>query len=225
VSPTDPDVLLVRATTHGRVLVRRAAAPRGILVGCHGYLENAATQMARLESIPGAAAWTLVSAQALNRVYRGRSKQVVASWMTSEDRDTAIADNVAYVHDAVRAVSRNHPTGAIVYAGFSQGGAMAFRAGVRDPSAAGIVSAGADVPPDLLADPALRFPPVLLARGQRDEWYTAGKQDADAAALRSRGVAVEVLVYAAGHEWTGDLSAAVAAWIERLPHPAREQDL
>jgi predicted esterase len=214
--PVDPDVHLVPATTHGRVLVRRAGASRGILAGFHGYLENAATQLARLDSIPGAAAWTRMSVQALHRVYRGRTRHVAASWMTSEDRETAIADNVAYVAAAVREVRGGGAT-RVVYAGFSQGGAMAFRAGARDPSAAGIVSVGADVPPELLADASLRFPPVLLARGRDDEWYTAAKHDADIGALRSRGVRVQPLVYGAGHEWSGDLSAAVAEWLERLP--------
>jgi len=50
----EADVYSIAATTHGRVLVRRAAAPRRILAGFHGYLENAAIQLARLESIPGA---------------------------------------------------------------------------------------------------------------------------------------------------------------------------
>ena len=46
--------LLIEARTHGRVLVREtAAAPRGILIGFHGYMENAEIQMERLESIPG----------------------------------------------------------------------------------------------------------------------------------------------------------------------------
>ena len=48
-------VHVVPTLTHGRVLVReaRAAVRKGILVGFHGYLENASIQMDRLAAIPG----------------------------------------------------------------------------------------------------------------------------------------------------------------------------
>jgi predicted esterase len=209
------DVHAVEATTHGRVLVRQRAPARGILAGFHGYLENAAIQLARLDSIPGADEWTVVSVQALHRVYRGRSEDVVASWMTRQDRDLAIADNVAYAAAAVRTAAGGAPA-RTVYAGFSQGGQMAWRAAVRgDPSPAGIVCVGSDVPPELLADPAAVFPPVLLVRGAGDDWYTQAKYDADVTALRARGADLEVLVHGGGHEWTAEVSAAAGAWLER----------
>jgi predicted esterase len=208
-------VLSIPATTHGRVLVRHAPTepPRGILAGFHGYMENAAAQLARLETLPGAEAWTLVSIQGLHRFYRGRSQDVVASWMTREDRETAIADNVQYVRASIAAV-----TGAasppIVYAGFSQGVAMAFRAAAHaQQPAAGVIAVGGDVPPELLADVALKFPRVFLARGAADDWYTAVKLETDAAALRARGTDVRELVYAGGHEWTPEIAEAAAAWL------------
>ena len=208
------DIHAVPAQTHGRVLVRRAAAPIAVVAGFHGYLENAAIQMARLESLPGADRWTLVSVQALSRVYRGRSQEVVAGWMTREDREIAIADNIAYAASAVRVARDARP---VVYVGFSQGGQMGFRAAVRgDDAPAGIICVGADVPPELLADPAVAFPPVLLVRGSGDLWYTEAKHDADLAALRARGVDVEAAVHRGSHEWTDDVSAAAARFIERL---------
>ena len=49
------DTHVIPTMTHGRVLVReaRAAARRGLLVGFHGYMENARIHMERLEAIPG----------------------------------------------------------------------------------------------------------------------------------------------------------------------------
>jgi predicted esterase len=208
------DVHVIPAEIHGRVLVRRAAAPVGVIAGFHGYLENAAIQMARLEAIPGSREWTLVSVQALSRVYRGRSQDVVASWMTKQDRDTVIADNLAYAASAVRVPG--DAAARIVYAGFSQGGQMAFRAAVRgDQAPLGIICVGADVPPELLADPDARFRPVLLVRGTGDTWYTQAKHDADLTALRARGVDVESVVHGGGHEWTAQVSEAAARWLER----------
>jgi predicted esterase len=207
----EPEIHLVPTLTHGRVLVRpaRAAAARGVLVGFHGYMENAAIQMKRLEDMPGTAAWTLVAVQALHRFYKGRTEEVVASWMTREDRDAAIADNIAYVAAALDTVPHDETT-RIVYAGFSQGVAMAFRAAVRGAQrAAGIVAVGGDVPPELLADTSAVFPRVLLLRGARDEWYTETKVEADVAALRERGADVQAITYDGAHEWNE--SAAIHA--------------
>jgi len=212
----DLQVHSVPTMSHGRVLVRyaRAAAARGVLVGFHGYMENAANQMKRLEDIPGAAAWTLVAIQGLHRFYRGRTDEVVASWMTREDREDAIADNLAYVAAALDLAPHDR-TSRIVYAGFSQGVPMAFRAAVsRRDGAAAVIAVGGDVPPELLSDPSTVFPPVLLLRGNRDvEWYTQAKFDADVAALTARGVKLETVVYDGAHEWNAAVAAAIAAFI------------
>lgn len=218
--PNDMDVHLVPTVTHGRVLVRpaRAAARRGLLVGFHGYMENAAIQMKRLEEIPGASAWTLVSVQGLHRFYRGRTEEVVASWMTREDRDAAIADNLAYVAAVLDELPHDDST-RIVYAGFSQGVAMAFRAGVlgRD-RATGIIAIGGDVPSELLADWSLRFPSVLLARGERDEWFTQAKFDADVAALTARDGSLQSVAYDGAHEWNDAASRAAGEFLTRAGH-------
>lgn len=212
-----PDVRLVGARVHGRVLLRAPRKPRaGVLLGFHGYLESAETQLARLEQIPNLDAWALVSVQALNRVYRGRSEETVASWMTRQDRDRAIADNIEYI-DRVTADLAVPPDTPVVCAGFSQGGAMAFRAGVRGAfGAAAIICVGADVPPELLADPEAEFPPVLLVRGERDEWLTPVKFASDLAALRARGCNVQDLVVDAAHEWTDHVSRAAGAFLGRF---------
>jgi predicted esterase len=204
--------LQISTSTHGRVLVNVAGSPSTVLVGFHGYKENADIQMVRLASLEGSDAWTLVSVQGLHRFYKGRSQEVVASWMTRQDREAAINDNLAYVDRVVAQVAKD--TALIVFAGFSQGAAMAFRAAVRGTRrGAGIIAVGGDVPPELLADSSLTFPPVLLARGERDEWHTAKKRDADLAALKSRGVDLETLVYDGGHEWTDEVSRAAARFI------------
>ncbi|MFL6280056.1 MAG: alpha/beta hydrolase [Vicinamibacterales bacterium] len=212
-------VHVVPTLTHGRVLARaaRAAAQKGLLVGFHGYMENARIQMDRLEAVPGSASWTLVSIQALHRFYRGRTEEVVASWMTREDREEAIADNLAYVSAVLDQVPHDEST-RVVYAGFSQGVAMAFRAGLLGtPSASGIVAVGGDVPPELLEKGPLRFPPVLFARGNRDEWITAPRFAHDVAALTAKRIALTTNVYDAAHEWTAEVSQAIGEFLNGLP--------
>jgi dienelactone hydrolase len=215
-------VHLVEATVHGRVLMRpgpRAAA--GALVGFHGYAEHAAMALDRLRGLPGSDGWTLIAIQGLNRFYRGRSQDTVAGWMTREDRETAIADNIHYV-DAVldRLLSTDRPT-RIVALGFSQGVAMAFRTAVCGRHRCdSVIAAGGDVPPELLADPASVFPAVLLVRGEQDDWYTAQKLDADASALRARAVHVSARVVPGAHEWNADVDAAVGEFLELRRHAA-----
>jgi predicted esterase len=208
-------ILNIATGIHGRVLVREATDPSAIVAGFHGYLENADIQMARLEELPGAHKWTLISVQGLNRFYRARSEEVVAGWMTRQDREEMIADNIAYVD---RAIEMTAPAGLPLFTtGFSQGVAMAFRAGVRGRRrASGIVAVGGDVPPELLGDTALEFPAVLLARGERDDWYTAAKLGADVVALHARKLQAETLVYASGHDWTAEVADVAAAFIQRI---------
>jgi predicted esterase len=215
---SQPEVRLVGTRVHGRVLVKASpATPAGILLGFHGYLESADTQLARLERMPGAEAWTLVSVQALNRMYRGRSRETVAGWMTRQDREEAIEDNIEYVNRVVADLGILPGDATVVCAGFSQGGAMAFRAGVRGAfGAAGIICVGADVPPELIADPAAAFPPVLFVRGARDEWLTPDTFELGVTALRARGADVQALVVDAAHEWTESASLAAGEFLTRI---------
>jgi predicted esterase len=199
---TGEEVHLIPAMTHGRILLRpaRAAATRGLLVGFHGYMEGASLQMERLAAIPGASSWTLVSVQGLHRFYRGRTEEVVASWMTRQDRDAAIADNVGYVAAVLESVPHDEHT-RVVYAGFSQGVAMAFRAALGGRGRSdGVIAVGGDVPPELLGDPAARFPPVLLARGKDDAWLTKERFQSDVDALTERRVSLRALAFDGAHE-------------------------
>jgi len=214
-SPWDTErmkTLSLPTGTHGRVLVREAVGPSVVLVGFHGYMENADIQMERLAGIPGSERWTLVSVQGLHRFYLGRSETVVASWMTRQDRSEMIVDNLGYYDRVVETVVP--PATRIVTAGFSQGVAMAFRGGVRGRlKASGIIGVGGDVPPELLADGASEFPAVLLTRGQGDTWYSDAKMAGDVDSLRLRHVPVDTLTYAGAHEWTPDVAAAASAFI------------
>src|SRR5689334_13796133 len=87
----------VATPTHGRVLVRDATPASPWLVGFHGYGQSADDLLIELERIPGAEQWNVASVQGLHRFYTRGDQKVVASWMTRQDREDAIADNIAYV--------------------------------------------------------------------------------------------------------------------------------
>jgi predicted esterase len=209
---SDVSLDIIEARTHGRFLVRvpDVAPPWPLLVGFHGYAETAGDHMEALRAVPGTAEWLLVSVQALHRFYT-RKDRVVSSWMTREDRALAIADNIDYVGRVLDRVRTTHQTrDPLVFSGFSQGAAMAYRAAAHYPADALIILAG-DVPPDIVEDRPMPLPPVLIGRGTRDEWYTEAKETADRAALARIDARVDVCVFDGGHEWTDAFRTAAAA--------------
>ncbi len=210
----------IAVTTHGRYFVEPPATgpSRGLLVGFHGYAESAEIALERLKAIPGSEQWTLVAVQGLHRFYRGRSTTVVASWMTRQDRESAIDDNNGYVSGVIAAVAENVDAGPIVvFAGFSQGVAMAFRAACASARVVrGVIAVGGDVPPELSGEQLARLPVALLARGRADEWYVAAQSEADHARLRAAGVELTSLEFDGGHEWHADVSHAAGRWLHRV---------
>ncbi len=213
---TEPLVQIVEARVHGRVLVQRPSTPRPwpTLVGFHGYAEDAGIHLQALGGIAGLNRWLVVSVQALHPFYT-RQQRIVANWMTSQDREVAIADNVDYVGrvlDSLRGLYGEPRS--LVFAGFSQGGAMAYRAAARYASA-GVIVLAADVPPDVGAA-GTTLPPVLLGRGTADPWYTAEKHDADMETLSRLGVTVEPCVFEGGHEWGTPFYAAASRFLSAI---------
>jgi predicted esterase len=196
------DTHCIAATTHGRYLTSDSPADpaSGMLVGFHGQGETAAIEMAHLEEMRGSRPWLLVSVQALNRYYSRRG-DVVAAWMTREDRELTIEDNIAYVRSVVAEVRSRceRVPRRLVYAGFSQGTAMAYRAAAfaGHPSDGLIILAG-DLSPDVLPH-AARLPPVLLGRGSEEAWYTEEVARRDLAHLHAAGILTVEHVFPDGH--------------------------
>jgi predicted esterase len=209
----------VATTTHGRFLMARPSASDAapLLVGFHGYAEAAEKQMARLQAIPSADEWVVVSIQGLHRFYERRADQVIASWMTRQDRELAIADNLAYVSAVIEDVMRERTAPYVVFAGFSQGVAMAFRAAAAcTRPVAGAMAVGGDVPPEIDAASLARVGSALVCRGVRDEWYSTEKFDADLRRLRDADVRVEQLEFDGGHEWSDAVVVAAGTFLRDL---------
>lgn len=215
-------IIPVETTTHGRVLLEdHADDPRaGVFVAFHGYGQNADDILTDVRKIPGIDRWQVAAVQALNRFYT-RDEGVVASWMTRQDRELAIADNIAYVDRAVdsvfSSVRRTSSAVRLVFAGFSQGAAMAYRAGLLGRHrASAIIALGGDVPPDVKTIEAARWPRVLIGAGLRDSWYTPAKIDADESFLRSQQIDYQIVRFDGGHLWTDEFRRAVGEWLKDL---------
>lgn len=206
----------IPTATHGRYLIEIPEHSRATVVGFHGYQENAAIHFEILRQIAHGRSIGVVSVQALHRFY-DRANTVVASWMTKEDRELAIADNVAYVANVLAAVAdESGMTRPLVYAGFSQGVAMAYRAAVLvQRPCDGVIALAGDVPPDV-APLAASLPRVLLGRGTEDQWYTVEKAAADLAILKPAGVRVDECVFDGGHVWAPEFVSRAGQFLDEL---------
>ncbi len=204
------------ATLHGRYLLAapEGAGPHPLLVGFHGYGQSAEQHLADLRRLPGAQDCVLVAVQSLH-VFYDRAQRVVGSWMTRQERELAIADNVLYVAAVVARVRAECPSAArLGYLGFSQGASMAYRAAAAAGHAChAVVALGGDLPPDVADDERVRLPPVLVARGLGDTWFTRAKLDDDLRRLAARGVGAGTLEFEGGHEWTPAFEHAAAAFL------------
>jgi predicted esterase len=206
---TNLEVHTISATVHGRYIARRGPAEH-LLIGFHGYGESAEVQNDELQQIPGIERWTTVAVQALHPFYMHRTGGIVASWMTSQDRELAIEDNVAYVRSVVDQFPQPRQ---LVFLGFSQGVAMAYRAAARS-AATGLIALGGDMPPEVASShPTL--PPVLIGCGTREEWYTDAKLQSDLRILKPL-TSVEACVFEGGHEWTAEFREAAGRFLGRL---------
>ena len=114
--------------------------------------------------------------------------------MTSQDREHAIGDNIEYVRSVVAELPVPRK---LVFLGFSQGVAMAYRAAYAHPNASAVIALAGELTPDIEGP----LPPVLIGRGTREEWYTDEKLKKDLSILETL-TAVETYVYEGGHEWT-----------------------
>jgi predicted esterase len=216
----------VPTTVHGHCELEGpdgGAAPRPLLIGFHGYAETAERHLEALRRIPGIDGWWRCAVQALHPFYRGKTGEVVASWMTRFNRELAIADNVRFVDEVLTRVRNDHPVREpVAWVGFSQGTAMAYRAA----AAAGrrgqvLLALGGDVPPELAEIELVDFPRVLIGRGATDPWYSEERLVADVALLEKKGVAVEVCRFEGGHEWGEAFCRAAGRVLEDAERSAR----
>jgi predicted esterase len=207
----------IAAGTHGRYVVAPpfTSGPAPLLIGFHGYGELAERQLQRLQAIPGAERWLIVSVQGLNRFYQRRNNEVVAGWMTRQDRELAIADNIAYIAAVMDAVTGAWPTTpTLIYTGFSQGVAMTYRAATTSTRpVSGVITVGGDVPPELEPSALGRVSRALVCRGATDDWYTDDIFEKDLRRLRAAGVRVRPVDFSGGHEWNDEVIRAASEFL------------
>lgn len=208
------------AAVPGRYLVRvpSGAPPWSLLIGFHGYAEAAETFLSRISQASVPDSWLLCSVQALHPFYRRSTGEVVASWMTSLDRKRALRSNVYYVRKVLRRLEAEFSLSeTLVFAGFSQGAAMAFRAAVSTTrGSSAVIALGGDIPPELNSGRLRKAGRVLIGRGRRDNWYTEEKLERDVSRLEAAGVDFEICRFDGGHEWGGSFLDRVGGFLVEI---------
>jgi len=215
-SETNRDIgirrIAVRKTARYALLGEPASDISDVWFVCHGYGQLAPRFISRFEPIasPGR---LIVAPEALSRFYpertaghHGTGSQAGASWMTSEDRETEIADYVEYlnaVYDMVTADlgGRKFTVRAL---GFSQGASTVARwIATGQVTADQVILWAGSVPPELTPDNARRLAarnPLMLVVGDRDPFITNQLLDAQLAVISKLGVPYELRRFAGGHE-------------------------
>jgi len=130
-----------RCTTHGVL----NSGTRYIWVLLHGYAQLATDFIKSFESLNPEENF-VIAAEGLSRFYtKGFSGRIGATWMTSEDRENDIKDNIRYMELVAEHFSLSDYSNAqIIVLGFSQGVATATRwaANTQLPIAAFVMYAG-----------------------------------------------------------------------------------
>lgn len=212
---------------HARYYARGPAeGATELWIACHGYGQLAASFLAQLSVLDDGT--RLVAApEGLSRFYlpgegatpgatRVHGPAVAASWMTREDREHEIADQMSYL-DLLRDVLRDRvAAGAPVSVlGFSQGAATASRWAIRARSRVRrLIIWGALLPPELASDDAVREKlagtSVAMVRGDRDALVPAAAVEEQVAWLESLGLHTTLHTFPGGHRLDDDTLRAVA---------------
>ncbi len=140
---------------------------------------------------------------------------------TPEDENGIRASQTLITEMIRRENARGIPTGHIVLAGFSQGGAMALYSGTRYPErVAGIMGLSCY---QLLAGrfaaerlPANQATPIFLAHGTQDPVVAPALGEAACRQLQAAGYTVEWHAYSMPHAVCPQEVADIAAWLRRV---------
>ena len=169
-----------------------------IVFALHGYGQLAPYFIRKFEGLDEKIA--LVVPEGLHRFYlSGSNGRVGASWMTKEDRENDIQDNLNYLNALYTHLRINNEKSRIVLLGFSQGGATAARWFTESPQLFHKLIMWASIfPPDIsfplkLEDTQSHF----FVVGDQDEYFDSLEAESVCDFYKAHGF--KCLRYSGGH--------------------------
>lgn len=199
--------------THGPI--------RELWIVCHGYGQLASKFVEPFQTI-ATASRLIVAPEALSRFYLERSRvgvntnaSIGATWMTREDREHEIEDQISYLDALYASVL---PVGQdpvrLRVLGFSQGVATITRWLARGRARAHeVILWAGSFPPDLdVAAFAERLAgaPVVLVVGERDELAPWAAAEATLVRFTDAGIRARLVTFNGGHRLDDTTLAAIA---------------
>ena len=185
----------------------------------HGYKQLARRFLRRFEALDDGRT-RVVAPEGLSRFYveqapgrHGPESVVGATWMTREDRDTEIADYVAYLSDLTEHEHAGSAGAPKTLLGFSQGVATAARLAVMGRVRySRLILWGDTLPPDLdmtAAAARLQGVDLVLVRGVADRAVSDRRAEEQRRRLDDVGVRYRELSYDGGHDIDPELLEAL----------------
>src|SRR5204863_2986215 len=171
------------------------ASAREIWFVLHGYGHLARFFLSAFEGFEDQR--YIVAPEGLSRFYTDDTfTRVGSSWMTREDRDEEIADQINYLDELARAVRRECPTTATLHVlGFSQGLSTASRwAYLGNSAIKHLVLWGGNMPPELEPDVLRKrwsATRIDLVHGMEDTLVNEEKLLQNEAKMRAAGLVWE----------------------------------
>ena len=198
--------LVVPRTARYHQLGTPSAATRRVWFVCHGYGQLAAYFIRHFAALAAAdPGLVIVAPEGLSRFYlQGYAGRVGASWMTRDDRQHEIEDQIGFLNQLAGHILDHCPAGvSVTVLGFSQGTATAGRWLVKSPfrPAHLVLWAGA-FPPDTdskTTEQLIKGLPITLVAGKHDEDFTPAAVAQQQAYLQQIGALLTVHTFAGGH--------------------------
>jgi len=197
------DKTQVPHTVYYSVRVSDEPGPRPLLIALHGFGQNASDFAKVFEPLVEKGI-TVVAPQAANQFYTNiKKRQVGFTWLTAYQRDQSIQDFANYMEELFRILCGRFEIDQqqVFLAGFSQGGAMAFRTWVHSSlPVKGIISCAGDLPEDCSRHlNRVDSVPVLLIHGSDDRYVLPEKSENAKVLLEEREFPVRLLYFSGGH--------------------------
>jgi predicted esterase len=144
--------------------------PKKVIYALHGYGQLAKYFIRKFESLSDD--YLIVAPEGMHRFYlKGSSGRIGASWMTKEAREVDIEDNINWLNDLDKEISKKYNIEERILLGFSQGGATAIRwkMNVHNKFNKTIIWAS-DFPPDM-------EPKMDQLKNETENYFVIGTDD------------------------------------------------
>jgi len=195
---------------------------RDLWIVCHGYGQLAASFLRAFTPI-ATPSRRIVAPEGLSRFYLDSNRKAAnpdprigASWMTREDREHEIADQIAYldaVHDHVRAALEPSVVRLRVL-GFSQGVATVARwLAYGRARADDVIFWAGSFPAEIELAPfaaRLNGAAVVLVSGERDELASWAAADTQLVRFTTAGISARLMTFPGGHRLDSGTLVALA---------------